>query len=185
MLSEKLGLAKVPPLPRAIIDGWQPRSPVDCLVLSPNLELLGRQPVNDLFSQLQARKQGGTLDQGDIFSAYKTFLTASQNGNQPGLDTDVPAAPDVPQLLIEVLTNEEFRVNGNGPLTREEARLRALSIKEGVRAMRVQLEADPRAVTQDHFDATAKLLHEEWRVFDGIPIAHFWTTGMNTGYRPE
>ena len=179
MLREKLGLAKVRPLPRAIINGWQPQSPVDCLVLSSDLELLGRQPVNDLCSQLQIPGQR------DILTAYQDFLTASQKGKRPGLDADVPAALDVPRLLIEMLGDGKFRVNGDGPLTKEEARLRTLASKKGIRAMTVQLKADPKTVTQDRFDAMAKLLHEQWRVFDDIPMAHFWTTGMNTGYWPE
>ena len=179
MLREKIGLAKVPPLPRAIINGWQRHSPVDCLVLSPDLELLGRQPVNDLFAQLQAPGQG------DILTAYQNFLTASQKGDQPGLDTLVPAARVVPQLLIEVLGSGKFRVNGKGPLTKEAARLRTLAAKKGVRAMTVQLEAAPKTITQEQFDAMAKLVHEEWRVFDDIPMAHFFTTGMNTSYRPK
>lgn len=178
MLRERLG-ENVPPLPRAIISGWQQRSPVDCLVLSHDLELLGRQPVNDLFAKLRAPGQV------DLFAAYQDFLTASQNGDRPGLDTRVAAAEVGPQLLIEALGGAKFRVNGEGPLGEEAARLRARAATKGVRAMTVQLKTDRNTVTQDQFDAISKLVQEEWKLFDDVPMAHFFTTGRNTRYQPE
>ena len=43
--------------------GWKRGSPVDILVISPELELMGRQPVNELFSS------------GDIVQNYLAFLS--------------------------------------------------------------------------------------------------------------
>ena len=36
------------PLAEAIMKGWKERSPVDCLIISPDFELMGRQLVNEL-----------------------------------------------------------------------------------------------------------------------------------------
>ena len=60
-------------LAQAIITGWKAGSPVDCLVISPQFEVMGRQPVNDfLFS-------GGTAEH------YLMFLKEALDGKQPGL----------------------------------------------------------------------------------------------------
>ncbi len=174
-MREKLGLANVAPLPRTIIKGWQQKSPVDCLVISPDLELLGRQPANDLPG----------LTRRDKVLAYRDFLTASQNGDHPGLNSEVPAGDDVSELLVELLPDERFRINGKGPLRSEEARALALESKQRVRLLAVQLKADPETVTQERFDAMAKTLHDDWRIFDDVPTAIFWTSGMNSGYKPN
>ena len=176
-MREKLGLANVAPLPRTIIKGWQQNSPVDCLVMSPDLELLGRQPVNDLLAKL--------TNPGDVLLEYRSFLTASQNGDRPGLNAEVPAGDDVSELLVELLSDERFRINGKGPLRSEEARALALESKQRVRLLAVQLKADPETVTQERFDAMAKTLHDDWRIFDDIPTAIFWTSRMNSGYAPN
>ena len=60
------------PFAQAIMKGWKKRSPVDALVISPELELMGRQPVNELFSS------------GDIFQNYLAFLQDSLAGKRPG-----------------------------------------------------------------------------------------------------
>ena len=68
-------------LAQAIITGWKDGSPVDCLVISPQFEVMGRQPVNDfLFS-------GGTAEH------YLMFLKEALDGKQPGLGED-PSEPE-------------------------------------------------------------------------------------------
>ena len=62
---------KMHPLAQAIMKGWKKRSPSDSLILSPDLEVMGRQPVNDLI--------GANMGQ-----RYLTFLKESLEGKRPG-----------------------------------------------------------------------------------------------------
>ena len=63
-------------LAQAIIKSWKKGSPVDCLVISPTFELMGRQPVNELFSS------------GNIAQNYLGFLQDSLAGKRPGFGED-------------------------------------------------------------------------------------------------
>ena len=58
--------------------GSQKASPVDCLVISPDLELMGRQPINELYGE--SKRRGLRYAEG-----YFTFLVESLEGKQPGL----------------------------------------------------------------------------------------------------
>lgn len=69
-LRDAQGMDATPPLARTIIQGRKPYSPVDCLIISPELELLGRQPVNEL---------------GGKARSYHTFLVEALEGKRPGL----------------------------------------------------------------------------------------------------
>ena len=73
-------------LAQAIMSSWKRGSPVDCLVISPNFKLMGRQPVNEL------------LGSSSILS-YLTFLEDSLAGKQPGLDEDTDTTTDWKTLL--------------------------------------------------------------------------------------
>ena len=70
------------PLIQAIIRGGKTgskkASPVDCLVISPELELMGRQPINELYGE--SRRRGLRYAEG-----YFMFLVESLEGKQPGL----------------------------------------------------------------------------------------------------
>ena len=70
------------PLAQAIIKAWKTGSkkgsPVDCLVISPAFELMGRQLVNDLGKD--SRNRGLQSD-----AYYLTFLKEALIGKQPGL----------------------------------------------------------------------------------------------------
>ena len=61
---------KTHPLAQAIMKGWKKHSPSDSLILSPDLELMGRQPVNEI--------------SGDWAEGYLTFLKESLAGKLPG-----------------------------------------------------------------------------------------------------
>ena len=61
---------KTRPLAQAIMKGWKKHSPSDSLILSPDLELMGRQPVNEI--------------SGDWTGGYLTFLKESLAGKLPG-----------------------------------------------------------------------------------------------------
>ncbi len=66
------------PLAQAIMKGWNGHSPVDCLVISSELELMGSMPVNDFFNT----ELKGLGDE----EAYLFFLKAALAGKKPGLD---------------------------------------------------------------------------------------------------
>ena len=73
-------------LAQAIMDSWKKGSPVDCLVISPQFELMGRQPVNEL--------RGSSS-----IPSYLTFLKDSLVGKQPGLNEDTDITTDWKTLL--------------------------------------------------------------------------------------
>ncbi len=106
LMREELELANVAPLPRAIIKGWSPNLVVDCLVISSDLDLLGCQPLHDLYyekrSDLTTKpivKPG--ITPRDVLLGYRHFLTASLKGDRPGLNGSAtgsaPAVDDVPE----------------------------------------------------------------------------------------
>lgn len=64
-------------LAQAIMSGWKKGSPVDCLIISPQFEVMGRQSGNDLL-----------FTGGDISRRYLTFLQESLAGKLPGLSED-------------------------------------------------------------------------------------------------
>ncbi len=70
------------PLAQTIIKGWKigskKSSPADCFVISPSLELMGRQPVNDLGND--SRNRGLRA-----YAYYFTFLKDTLVGRHPGL----------------------------------------------------------------------------------------------------
>ncbi len=70
------------PLAQAIIKGWKtgPKkgSPVDCLVISSEFELMGRQLVNELSDDSEKKELS-------ISEYYLTFLKEALAGKQPGL----------------------------------------------------------------------------------------------------
>ena len=70
---------KTSALAQAIMKGWKKHSPSDFLVISPDLELMGRLPVNDFFYG------------GDMSARYLRFLRVSLDGKYPGLRENTPA----------------------------------------------------------------------------------------------
>ncbi len=72
------GVGTTHPLAQAIMNGWQLHSPVDCLVISPELKLMGRQLVNEL--------HGDSRDRGlSEMEWYRLFLSEALAGKRPGL----------------------------------------------------------------------------------------------------
>lgn len=74
-LRDTQGMDAIPPLARTIIQGRKQYSPADCLIISPELELLGRQPVNELASKNASKN-------------YRIFLVKALAGKHPGLLED-------------------------------------------------------------------------------------------------
>ena len=66
------------PLAQAIISGWQLHLPVDSLVISPELEVMGRQDANRLHGD--SRDRGLSEEEG-----YRLFLSEALEGKRPGL----------------------------------------------------------------------------------------------------
>ena len=65
-------------LAQAIKRGWQERSPVDCLIISPDFELKGKLAVNKL------RCHGGRT----VAESYRLFLMEALAGKYPGFTAD-------------------------------------------------------------------------------------------------
>lgn len=65
------------PLAQGIMKGWKKRSPSDSLILSSDLELMGRMPVNELIGSYMIRD-------------YLTFLKEALDGKLPGLAEEAP-----------------------------------------------------------------------------------------------
>ena len=65
------------PLAQGIMKGWKKRSPSDSLILSSDIELMGRMPVNELIGSYMIRD-------------YLTFLKEALDGKLPGLAEEAP-----------------------------------------------------------------------------------------------
>lgn len=72
------GVDTTHPLAQAIINGWQLHLPVDSLVISPELEVMGRQDANRLHRD--SRDRGLSEEEG-----YRLFLSEALEGKRPGL----------------------------------------------------------------------------------------------------
>lgn len=109
-LRDAKGIDAMPPLTQTIVGAWKRLSPVDSLVISPALELMGRQPVNEL-----SRYEWHTRA-----AHYQLFLVESLEEKRPGLGEKDPVALssslnvvlDPVQPLIEVL--DTFRIPETG-----------------------------------------------------------------------
>lgn len=67
------------PLAKAIMEGWQEHSPVDCLVISPELDVMGKIPLHEFFDE---------CDQNHIaeVEGYLAFLKDSIDVKFPGFN---------------------------------------------------------------------------------------------------
>ncbi|RKU24308.1 hypothetical protein C6503_01140 [Candidatus Poribacteria bacterium] len=70
-------------LAQAIKRGWQERSPVDCLVISPDFELKGKLALNKYLFGGHGLAGGRTAAEN-----YRLFLIEALAGKQPGLSSD-------------------------------------------------------------------------------------------------
>ncbi|RKU21286.1 hypothetical protein C6499_21980 [Candidatus Poribacteria bacterium] len=65
------------PLAKAIMKGWKEHSPVDCLVIAPEYDVMGKLPLNDFFDDCS---RTGVSEE----EAYLKFLEDSLAGKFPG-----------------------------------------------------------------------------------------------------
>ncbi len=85
------------PLAKAVMEGWKEHSPVDCLVIAPEFDVMGKLPLNDFFDDCL---QTG-IPEGD---AYLKFLEDSLDGKLPGFADDTS---DAPASGLKVVLNPE------------------------------------------------------------------------------
>ena len=71
------------PLAKAIMEGWQEHSPVDCLVISPEFDVMGKLPLNDFFDDCYQKD----ISEED---GYLTFLMDSLDAKFPGFGENTP-----------------------------------------------------------------------------------------------
>ena len=88
------------PLAQTIIKGWKTGSkkgsPVDCLIISPEFEVMGRQLVNDLDEDKD--RSGWRYD----YEYYLAFLKEALGGKQPGLGNVVLTTEDPSQEVLDI-----------------------------------------------------------------------------------
>ncbi len=70
-------------LAQAIKEGWHERSPVDCLVISPDFEVIGKLPLNKYLYDGHDWDGGRTRAEN-----YRLFLIESLERKLPGFNTD-------------------------------------------------------------------------------------------------
>ena len=84
---------KTHPLAQAIMKGWKKHSPSDSLIISQELELMGKAPTNELIS-------------GNPIQRYLRFLQESLTGKLPGLVEDTSEPESSPVISnLHVLLN--------------------------------------------------------------------------------
>ena len=90
------------PLAKAIMEGWKEHSPVDCLVIAPEYDVMGKLPLNDFFDDCF---QTGIPEE----DAYLKFLEDSLNGKLPGFADETSGAPssDLNVVLNPEQTEQE------------------------------------------------------------------------------
>ena len=84
------------PLAQAIMEGWKEHSPVDCLVIAPEYDVMGKLPLNDFFDDCYKKR----ISEED---GYLTFLTDAIDSKFPGFNDSTSD----PQLTgTKVVLNE-------------------------------------------------------------------------------
>ena len=130
---------KTRPLAQAIMKGWKKFSPADSLVISPELELMGRLPVNERASPYNGAK------------GYLLFLQESLDGKLPGLreESSEPQPKDWDTVLETAVESGVIKDNSlSVVLTREHSKKEILSVFR-------TSETDSENYTVIEIDATA------------------------------
>ena len=153
------------PLAEAIMKGWKEHSPVDCLIISPEFELMGRQLVNELFED--SSRSGLSL-----YEYYLTFLKEALDGKQPGLGNLTLTKESPLQEVLDV-----FRAPGNGYQDYTVVNIDTTAFKDGgTLTIYVQVGRTDAAGSFDLFESDAELPTE------GIPeaLVSAWGIKPNT-----
>jgi len=88
-------LDRMHPLAQGIMKGWKKNSPSDSLILSPDLELMGRMPVNELLGSFMIRN-------------YLTFLKEALDGKLPGFGNTIITPKQPSQQILEAFRTAEY-----------------------------------------------------------------------------
>lgn len=83
------------PLAEVVMKGWKEHSPVDCLIISSDSELIGRQLVNELHKD--GRRRGLLSNE-----YYLTFLKEALDGKYPGLGNLILTKESPSQKVLDV-----------------------------------------------------------------------------------
>ena len=164
-LREEKGTGEMSPLTRKILWSRKRHSPVDCLVISPQLQLMGRQPVKELSQDNRARM-------------YQLFLEDALEGKRPGVGEKdpIPLSSNRSVVLnriqptIEVL--DTFRTTPTDSQDYTVVKINATAFKNGgTLTIDIQVGRSPLIGSFDLFDANVQLSSE------GTPhgaLAHAW-----------
>ena len=153
-LRDAKGIDETPPLTQTIVQAWKRHSPTDCLVISPELELMGRQPVNEL-----SRSEWHTRAEH-----YQLFLVESLEGKRPGLGEKDPVALssslnvvlDRVQPSIEVL--DTFQAPAAGSQDYTVIKIDATAFEnEGTLTIDIQVGRAAPVGSFDLFDSNSEL----------------------------
>ena len=90
---------KTQPLAKAIMEGWKEHSPVDCLVIAPEFDVMGKLPLNDFFDDCYKKR----ISEED---GYLTFLTDAIDSKFPGFNENIS---DPTLTGTRVVINDEKR----------------------------------------------------------------------------
>ena len=157
-LRDAKSIDEMPPLVQRIVQGWKKHSPVDSLVISPGLELMGRQPVNEL-SRHNWHKRA---------EHYQLFLAESLAGKRPGLGEEDPAplssslnvVLNPAQPSIEVL--DTFRIPETGSQDYTVVKIDATAFEDGgTLTIDIQVGRAAPVGSFDLFDSNSDLPTEE------------------------
>ena len=88
---------KTHPLAKAIMEGWKEHSPVDCLVIAPEFDVMGKLPLNDFFDDCL---RTGIPEE----EAYLKFLEDSLEGKLPGFADETSTGSSIG---LNVVLNRE------------------------------------------------------------------------------
>ena len=99
--SVSISFNRTHPLAKAIMEGWTVDSPVDCLVIAPEFDVMGKLPLNDFFDDCYKRR----ISEED---GYLKFLVDSIDSKFPGFNdnTSDPLLTGVNVVLNHELSEQ-------------------------------------------------------------------------------
>ena len=161
-------------LAQAIIKGWKTGSkkgsPVDCFVISPDFELMGRQLVNEIGEDRE--RSGWRYD----YEYYLAFLKGALEGKQPGLGNIVLTREHPSQSVLDL-----FQTSGVDCVDYTVVTIDATAFENGG-TLTIDLE-----IGRGDSDGTFYLVNGETKfsTTEGIPkndlLAWAWSESGETG----
>ena len=141
-------------------------------MLSPELKLLGRQPVNELISGRANKRR-----RAEWVAGYHRFLRSSLKGEKPGLGDDKEQPRPIKRsfeefnrLTVEVVERGKYKIDGKGPFTAQKARAEAVRAAGEKKSILLMLKVNPGAMSDEEYTAFKESLHADGGMFDGLDI---------------